>query len=332
MPNQNYGAQRPIAGHGATSLPLRANTPLNPISTVQANTQMGGSYTFPSGEEYPPPSANAFGFEFESVGISSLNWLPMETGLIYQDASPVDLSAANWSQQFNPFPPAEVTLQNNNNFQNTNAYPAVPTPTSNDQHRAEHASPPAGDRSSQAPSSGKETVASGEFYLDGDGARLPRVKRRRLLSKTTTDQSTARLSLELRSSEAFSPDSINDHSSPTEFIMDAEMHRILHMVFEETCIRASLGALAYDSTSFPSPEALSQFVRLYFEYFHPITPFLHIGTFRNSNPHYALIAAMAAVGSHYAERVDGIFVSSMHEYVRRTINLLVSYLVCLFTA
>ncbi|KAH6723076.1 hypothetical protein BKA61DRAFT_565730 [Leptodontidium sp. MPI-SDFR-AT-0119] len=71
---------------------------------------------------------------------------------------------------------------------------------------------------------------------------------------------------------------------------------------------------------FPSLHLLDIFVQLYFEYFHPQVPLLHIVNFSSLPTSWLLITAMAAIGCRYS-MITGYqqYVDSLEEFVRRVI-------------
>ncbi|KAL1633679.1 hypothetical protein SLS56_002827 [Neofusicoccum ribis] len=70
----------------------------------------------------------------------------------------------------------------------------------------------------------------------------------------------------------------------------------------------------------PDAGVINRFVQLYFEYFHPVLPFLHKPTFNERETPWLLVLAVATVGGHYARgRSSTRFVSTLREYLRRAI-------------
>jgi hypothetical protein len=173
----------------------------------------------------------------------------------------------------------------------------------------------------------------GYYYVDGDGARLPRV--RKALHRSPH-----------QSSDPYTPLSGIDgmEHSHTKFGFPAiefgaqddpagsslgtkripiEIYSEVSRVFSKTCITSTYFS-PFHTGDFPSLEAMSRFVSLYVEHFQPILPFIHPATLNLSSSHWLLVLAMAAIGSHYAGVEDVDLVVAMHEFLRRAISMTVS--------
>ncbi|KAM3078474.1 hypothetical protein ACMFMG_006353 [Clarireedia jacksonii] len=74
---------------------------------------------------------------------------------------------------------------------------------------------------------------------------------------------------------------------------------------------------SFDVDSFPDLRQLNVLVQLYFEYFHPQTPIIHVPTFRPDKASLMLLTAVAAVGCHYStmKKVRKL-ASSLHKVLR----------------
>ncbi|KAF2460841.1 hypothetical protein BDY21DRAFT_333575 [Lineolata rhizophorae] len=177
--------------------------------------------------------------------------------------------------------------------------------------------------------SGSPTAASqrshstGQYYLDGDGSRLPRVRK---LKKSNQQQRiqdlltpVSRLSRTGNQPLGFPmlgrnyEDELNIPS-----LIDAQTYAVIFERFQLTCGTPNGIFTPFQSTDFVSHEVLDHFVHLYLEFFQPILPFLHLPTLTSSRPPWLLCLAMAAIGSHYADIdcVDRCAVA-FHELVRR---------------
>lgn len=168
--------------------------------------------------------------------------------------------------------------------------------------------------------------SAGRFYVDGDGARLPHVRK-----------------APYRFSQSYSHDHIQENRSAREAIgfpdleqamiqtlplshmeeMPVEIYNEVLRVFNLTCI-TSTNYPNYHAGTFPSMNLFAYFVRLYSQHFQPSLPFTHPATFRKSLPHWLLVLAMAAIGSQYID-FQGIdmLVIAMHEFTRRAIQTIV---------
>lgn len=176
----------------------------------------------------------------------------------------------------------------------------------------------------------------GYYYVDGDGARLPRIGK--ALHRSSQRSSDTYIPLtdadglehiynkfgfsgcDYGAQDGAATSSLGNQQLPVGIYDD-----ILY-AFNQTCITSSYFP-PFHSSDFPSQESLVLFVCLYNEHFQPILPFIHPVTFSLSNSHWLLILAMAAIGSHYANIENAeVLVVTMHEFLRRAINMVVSLL------
>ena len=248
--------------------------------------------------------------------LSAINWLP-----------------ENWIPDFD-FDSGEPPSQNH--------YPA-PLQTSQDRSRSV---PDIGSTGSQLDgntptissehgitSPESDTQGVGYYYVDGDGARLPRVRKAlHRSSHQSSDPYTPLTGVDgfdhINNSFGFSKPEYGSQSGSAMSSMVKQIpieiySEILH-VFNQTCVTSSYFS-PFHSGDFPSLESLGLFVRLYIEHFQPILPFIHPATFNLSSSHWLLTLAMAAMGSHYVdeEDVDAV-AAAMHEFLRRAISMVVS--------
>jgi hypothetical protein len=180
-----------------------------------------------------------------------------------------------------------------------------------------------------------DTSSAGYYYVDGDGARLPRVRKE--LHRTAH-----------HSSDPYTPlsgtnDSDQTHltfgfpAAASEFYEDlklssfkfqkihVEVYSEISRIYVLTCVTSTFFS-PFRAGDFPSLETISYFVDLYFENFQPILPFIHQPTFNLSRSHWLIILAIAAMGSHFAGFEDNeVFVVAMHEFLRRAISTVVSW-------
>ncbi len=178
----------------------------------------------------------------------------------------------------------------------------------------------------------QSAVASGHYYVDGDGARLPRIRYRLRVGRSRSERLStpgSHTQMRERHSNTFGfPEIGEEHNVDMEAF---QFHQIEQDTFDDivncfnrTCITSSYFT-SFRSNSFPSIRILGHFLNLYLEFFQPILPFLHRPTFYTSKTHWMLVLAMAAVGSHYAEIEDvDVYTIAMHEFLRRAIKIMVS--------
>lgn len=171
----------------------------------------------------------------------------------------------------------------------------------------------------------QSTHSGGHFYVDGDGARLPRVRKIPYRHSDSYAHAHAFGSEELF--PAFKFPEIGDLSEvPEPKQIPQSCYNEIFESFTHTCSTTSHYAKFYDSV-FPSRNTLSQCTQLYRDNFEALLPFIHPATFVISTSDWLLILALAAVGSHYLEieQSDG-FSIAIHEFLRRAIETLVTSL------
>ena len=174
----------------------------------------------------------------------------------------------------------------------------------------------------------------GYYYVDGDGARLPRVRKAPHRSPHQSSDTYTPLSgidgLEFVHTKFGFPAiefGVQDNpamSSVATKRIPVETYNEITRIFSQTCITSTYFS-PFHTGEFPSLETMSRFVGLYIEHFQPILPFIHPATFNISSSHWLLVLAMAAIGSHYAGIEDvEILVVAMNEFLRRAISMMVS--------
>lgn len=175
-------------------------------------------------------------------------------------------------------------------------------------------------------------AATGQYYVDGNGARLPRI--RNLLQENPEQSLNTILSI----GNTTSPQSIDgyygfdedvsnmiqksDSSQYSRFKLPQRIYDEIHKRFSETCILTSHFQI-FQSQFLPPPSVFDYLIHLFFEDFQPTLPFIHVPTFDIGNIHWLLALAMSAVGSLYADTDDKTFSLTMHEFLRRAIFLYV---------
>ena len=169
----------------------------------------------------------------------------------------------------------------------------------------------------------QSTHSGGHFYVDGDGARLPRVRKIPYRHSDSYAHASA-----LGSEEqfpAFKFPEIGDISevAETKMIPQTIYSEILES-FTHNCITTTHFSEFYDGT-FPSRQILSLCILLYRDNFDSILPFIHPASFDISSSHWLPLLAMAAVGSHYLDTEHSeAFSIAIHEFLRRATAAAVS--------
>lgn len=174
------------------------------------------------------------------------------------------------------------------------------------------------------------TVSSGEYYIDGDGARLPKYKRRcKTWSKSSQDRISQLVHIQSdRQNFSFGFPNLDhvpmenrfDELQPRKEIDRSTYDKILDS-FHQTCGRGDITLFPkFDSEFFPSISILTEFVCLYFDSFQPVYPIFHAPTFDPNKCHWVLTLSLAAIGCHFAEYAESEKCGrAMHEFLRRAI-------------
>lgn len=174
------------------------------------------------------------------------------------------------------------------------------------------------------------TRSGGRFYVDGDGARLPHVRK---APYRHSDSYTHASRLDCRTSHptfAF-PDADEDDyqddpagSLPNTNTIPANVYSEIFRVFSLTCV-SSTQYPHFQGNSIPSLYTFSRYVHNYIQHFRTILPFTHPTTFDLSTTHWLLILAMAAIGSHYNDSPGAPDITfALHEFLRRAILTVVN--------
>lgn len=169
----------------------------------------------------------------------------------------------------------------------------------------------------------QSTQSGGRFYVDGDGARLPRVRK---APYRHSDSYSHTLELDHRSTRrvfTFSePDKYQDGSGSGIGTMPANVYSEIFRIYSLSCV-SSTHYPHFQGSSIPSLYILSQFVQNYTQNFRTILPFTHPSTFDLSTTHWLLI--LATIGSHYSDSSGAETTTiALHEFLRRVIVSVVS--------
>lgn len=161
-----------------------------------------------------------------------------------------------------------------------------------------------------------EGAEVGQYYVDGENARLPRVKRRKI------SQSHPALSVESTTTEGFSLQMrpLSAISERVSFVATSQAYNAILESYQRLCINPPPGWVSYEPVEFPSLDVLNYLLGLYQRHFAQTLPFLQPAGFESINSQEGLIVAMAAIGLHYLEDAGSPrLIRSMHEFVRRSL-------------
>lgn len=175
-----------------------------------------------------------------------------------------------------------------------------------------------------SPESQNAAGASGQFYVDGDGARLPHIGSKRVKGTSRVADSLTPVSdVDTQSAFDFPHTNLLDAPPVGLKLIGQEIYNEHLSWFDRLCLTSSHFS-SFRTATFPSLQMLSVFVSHYIEFFQPILPFTHPSTFDIKTADWLLILAMAATGSHYIDTEDAsAYIVAMHEFLRRVINTLV---------
>lgn len=171
-----------------------------------------------------------------------------------------------------------------------------------------------------------QSTHSGRFYVDGDGARLPRVRKP---PYRYSDSHTRAFLPENRDSypEFTFPElsELQDAGMPSisGCSIPPSVYAEILQVYTLTCINSSHYP-NFQGGSFPSLYFFNRFINLYGTNFRSILPFVHPSSFDPATTHWLLLLALATIGSQYAELdSSGHLVVAMQEFLRRAIQTVV---------
>ncbi|KAH7418323.1 C2H2 transcription factor-like protein [Cadophora sp. MPI-SDFR-AT-0126] len=175
----------------------------------------------------------------------------------------------------------------------------------------------------------QSTQSAGRFYVDGDGARLPRVRKAPYGQPETHSHDASSGNMLSHSIFMFPelgqfPIGINGNATAPIFDdLPISIYDEITRVFHLSCVSSTMYS-NFIGDSFPSLRVLSYLVSLFARHFRPSLPFLHPATFDTSNTHWLLILAMSALGSHFADiESSGVLLVAMHEFLRRAVTMAV---------
>jgi hypothetical protein len=266
---------------------------------------------------------------FDQVEDLSLNWLPIDILKDMNEPLPMD-SSANYNAM------NEWWLEGLNNkndwTQPTTSVGQIPLLNGAEQPAsipyATIQSPHSLGNSSQdrspSSSSSDEALNCGQYYVDGEGARLTKQKRKRNAHSDPIEDSISSLISKRHPRLVFPKvhdgliQEIHQNVSATTQIPTNTYERILDM-FDKLC-RSETLFTAFETTVFPGADLLAFFVSSYLEEFQPVYPIFHMPTFDLEQSHWILTLTMSAIGScldNSPETAD--YAYPLQEFARRAI-------------
>jgi hypothetical protein len=155
----------------------------------------------------------------------------------------------------------------------------------------------------------------GEYYVDGQPARLPRVKRRRASKAAPTLQNTQTTwSLQ-------EPVFASQASSSVTFVISNDSYDKLCQFYQQLCLAPNSFYKSFDNHEFPSKAFFETLVTATITSVASILPFLHQFQSTGYQLHWLEIISLASLACHFAElSTKHHFTVSLHEFVRRLVH------------
>lgn len=309
-----------------TEAPALENDLLPPSNAMQSGVLIDSNVDFQS-RLYPSPdiplplgsSTAAFDPDFwDPTILSTTNWLDSVIEGDFQglefgfDVSPGGLSTGNIPVQINnQISPWQPTRQAGNTVPPISAQsPAIGSSVSVNSglSSAETAAEICAAQESEA-----HTV--GEYYVDGEPARLPRTKRRKLSSNQHVERSQA------SQGSAFSlhltPFSETDLAQRVH--LPLPIYERFFAMYQSTCVAPQPLWPTFEVTEFLAKEIFEHLIGLYFAQFHQTLPLLHPPSFNVLEVHPLLLLAMTSIGAHFLPEDNSRIATSLAEIVRRNL-------------
>ncbi|KAE8165300.1 fungal-specific transcription factor domain-containing protein [Aspergillus tamarii] len=171
---------------------------------------------------------------------------------------------------------------------------------------------------------------SADSYIDGGGARLPKYRRKQDPGLRPASLIDIRSQLHRTDGQyKFSFPTIQELKEETSsekvafnFQIEPAMYDNIYQSFIQLCCTENFLYPKFENNVFPSREALSQFIELYFDSFQTVYPILHGPTFNPNACHWLLTMAVSAIGSYSAgiDEQDNCS-AAFHEFLRRAIHI-----------
>lgn len=174
----------------------------------------------------------------------------------------------------------------------------------------------------------------GEYYVDGQPARLPRVKRRRASRAAPVVPSAQPAYLAMtpegpwetngasRGSWSLQEPALTREGRPSEtFAISTDTHEKLRQLHQELCLTPNAIYKSFDDDAFPSKVFFESLVTATITSVTSTLPFFHHSQSTGDQLHWLEVVALASLACHFADlSPKHHFTISMHEFVRRLIN------------
>lgn len=152
----------------------------------------------------------------------------------------------------------------------------------------------------------------GVLYVDSERARQP-VQRKRLMLPPGRSPIISSFSLSFDVRNIPPPLAVKPHVTDDQY-------RSMRQYFETLCVNSSLMFERFVAPDFPSKEFFCILIDTYFDGFADALPFIHQPTFDGPSRHFALLLALATLGSYFfGHGMDNQFCTSLREFLRRVL-------------
>jgi hypothetical protein len=175
------------------------------------------------------------------------------------------------------------------------------------------ASPAATVKTGTTSTSQDNQAEDGEYYVDGQPARLPRVKRRRASKAAPMIQIT-------QTKWSLQEPVLAQGSPPQEFIISNDSYETLSQLYQQLCLTPGFVYEPFDDHVFPSKAFFETLVAATVTNLTSILPFFQHSHSAGDQLHWLEAIALASLACHFAElSPKHHFTISMHEFVRRLV-------------
>jgi hypothetical protein len=155
----------------------------------------------------------------------------------------------------------------------------------------------------------------GEYYVDGQPARLPRVKRRRASKAAPIVQST-------QTTWSLQEPVLASQGNPSQtFVISSDSHEKLRQLYLQLCLTPDVLYKPFDNHGFPSKTFFEALIAATVTTVTSILPIFHNSQSTGDQLHWLEVIALVSLACHFAEiSPKHHFTISMHEFVRRLIH------------
>ncbi|KAF2759675.1 hypothetical protein EJ05DRAFT_536940 [Pseudovirgaria hyperparasitica] len=156
----------------------------------------------------------------------------------------------------------------------------------------------------------------GYYYVDGGGARLPRVKKRRL---NVDAFEYPPLDIQSPGDFYFAIPHIPESSSAKPRV-DFVTYTAITAAFRDHCIHNTLLQPCFEDTPFIPLNTMNHLIDLYIAHMHPLLPFLHLSSMDLNQCSWVLALAVATFGTHFLNDPQSRNLNiAMQEFLRRVL-------------